>query len=796
MLKNYLKQSFRSLSRKPAYSIINITGLSAGLICVLFIFNWVYDELTYDTHYENAEQIYRVVAEAGTGEDRWHQTVTSLPLGPTMDSTFPEVESMVRLDYNDAIIENGEDQFFEDDIVFTDPSFFDMFSYSLISGNQEEALNEPYKLVLTESSARKFFGDENPVGSTLKMYLYDPDGLGMDYEVTGVIPDPPAKSHFSFTMLGSMATLASVGPQSMQNWGNNSWYTYVALADNADPIALEAKLPGMVDEHMGEMIDEYDLYYRFYLQQVTSIHLNSDLQYEIQANGNRENVMIFSLIGFLILTLAVINYINLTTAFSLDRAKEIGVRKVMGALRGQVVRQHLVETLLLTFASIAVALLAVKVLEPMFVGLTGKSHLGFDLTLVIIQLLVLGVPIGLIAGYFPAILLSRIPSLLGMKGQTRINSKTSLRTVLVAFQFSVTMIILIGVIVVNRQMSFVNKSDLGYDTENLMILRVNGSEEVRQGYEPFKQALSQNPNIMGVARSGSRIARGLGNSNGRVNHANGDVQFEKLYRLSIGYDYIDTYGLKIIEGRNINRDIHSDSTEGFILNIRATQAYGWTPEEAIGKEMRFRGMDGRIIGVVNDFHFNTLHHEIEPAILFIRSGYSNISVKMADSGPTSQFVKETWKEHFPNSFLDFSYQDETLVDSYQSDQRFGNIFNIFSVLSILLAFLGLFGLVGFTVRKKTKEIGIRKVLGASTVQVLGNISLSFVKIILLSAVIAIPVAWYFMDSWLATFPYRIGLNPGYFVLAVGLLLFAAMTMIVIQSIKSSLANPAETLKEE
>ena len=796
MLKNYLVTALRSLQRKLSYSLINIIGLSTGLTCVLFIFSWVYDETSYDKHYPNHKDIYRVVAEAGTGEDRWHQAVTSLPLGPTIQNTYPEIKAMVRLDPNDAVVEKENDRFVEENILLTDPGFFELFNYRLIRGNEVSALSEPYQIVITQSVASKYFGEEDPLGKTLRMYMYDPDGTGMDYTITGIIADPPERAHFTFDILGSMSTIEKASPGAMDIWMNNSYYTYIELNENTDPVSLESKFPEMVDLHIGEQIEEFDLFYRFYLQPISSIHLYSDNQYEIMANGEIEYVWIFSAIGFLILALAIINYINLTISFSFDRTREVGIRKVMGALKNQLIGQHLTETLVLTILSILLAWFAIQLFKPVFHFIAEKQHILFEPVPTLISLLVIGIPIGLIAGYFPAKILAGIHTLKSLKGKLTYSSRNSFRSILVAFQFSVTLVIVVGLIVVKNQLDYVQSKDLGYDRENLMVLEVNGSDEVKNGFEPFKQELLSHPSIVNVARSDSRIAGGLGNSNGRVTHPDGEVQFEKIYRTSVDYDYLRTYGIELIAGRNLDPEIQSDSTEGFILNERAVEAFGWTPEQAIDKEMRFFGRDGRIIGVVNNFHFNTLRHEIEPVCLFIRSNFSRISVKATDVAGLESLVSSTWKKHFPSSIFVYRYQDQVLIDTYRADQRFGRIFNIFSVLSVLIAFLGLFALVGFNVQKKTKEIGIRKVLGASTLQVLNHISLDFVKIIGIAALVAIPFAWMGMNSWLEGFPYRITLSPTYFLLAGIALIAGALVIIVAQSLRSSLANPADTLKEE
>ncbi|MTI21382.1 FtsX-like permease family protein [Fulvivirga sp. RKSG066] len=797
MIHNYLKIALRTIRRKTGYSIINVVGLASGLLCVVFILNWVIDELSYDKHIPNNNNIYRVVAEAGTGSDRWHQSVTSLPLGGAMVDMFPEVKTRVRLDKNNALVENGDLRFVEQYIILTDPEFFDVFGYHLLSGNEKTALSAPYQIVLTETMANKYFGKENPIGKTLKIFQYDPDGNGVDYEVTGVIADPPKTSHFTFNFLASISTIESVSPEAMEVWGNNSYHTYVVLQDGSSAKKLEAKLPKMVNEHLGETIAEYDLYFRFYLQPITDIYLHSDLQYEFLGNGSIEYVWIFSAVGIFILILACINYINLSTSFSLDRAKEIGVRKVLGAYKGQLIKQHLTETLVLTCIAMVCAGLLVELLKPFFFELTGKTHLEFDRITLSLQLLLICIPLGLISGYFPAYLLANVKTTNSLKGKIQASDKSQLRKALVTFQFAVTMVILVGLVVVKQQLNFVQTKDLGYDKSNLLVLRVNGNSDVINGYQPFINTLKSSTELIDAARSGSMITGGLGNSNMNYTLPNGDKHFLKMYRLPVDYDYIQTYKMTLLAGRNFDEAIASDTTQAFILNEAAVAAFGWSMEEALGKEVSYIGREGRIVGVVKNFHFNSLHHAIEPLCMFLNgSGFSRITLRGQNPQELLNTTTAAWKAHFPGAVFDFTFQDEALFSSYENDQRFGTIFNSFSILSILIAFLGLFGLIGYTVHRKTKEIGVRKVLGATSLQIVNMIAHNFLKLIIIASVIAIPFGWYLMNSWLKDFSYRIEISPWHFIVAAVTLIAAALLIICIQTIKPSMASPANTLKEE
>ncbi len=796
MLKNYIIIAVRTIRRKTVYSLINVIGLATSIFCLVFIYNWVADELGYDEHFANKENIYRVVAEAGAGDERWHQSVTSLPLGPAMEAAFPEVKAQVRLAKNDALVELGSDQYVEDYIILTDPSFFEVFGYPLLQGNEKTALSEPYQLVLTRTMAQKYFGDQNPLGQTLRIYLYDPDGQGVDYKITGIIQDPPQTSHFTYNMLVSMSTMATVRPEEMEEWGYNSYYTYILTELGSNAVDLQAKLPYLVDQHMSEMIEEYDLFYRFYLQSVTDIHLHSSLSYEFMANGSIEFVWIFSAIGLLILALASINYINLSTAFSLDRIKEMGVRKSLGALRGQLIKQNLTETFLIGLLAVLVAGLMVEILKPLFYDITGKYHVSFDRLTLLIQLLAISFPLGIISGYVPGHFLANVNTIKSLKGKVDSRGKDVFRPVLVTLQFAITLFILVGLLVVRGQLSYVQSKDLGYDQNNLLVLATNGSEEVRQKYEIFKNRLLLSGNIVSMAGSGSGIGAGLGNSNARYNNEKGEPNFLKTYSLPVDFGYLDTYQMQLISGRDFMAGFSQDSTQSFVVNQSFIREMGWTDQEALNKEIRFGGRTGQIIGVVKDFHFQSLHGAVGPACMYIRSNFSRITIRGNDPIQLLEDVEAVWKATFPGALFYYRFQDDIVIQSYQADHRFANILNIFTILSMLIAFMGLYGLIGYSVRKKAKEIGIRKVLGATTTQILQLISNKFLKMILIAFVLSAPFAWWMMDSWLSIFSYRMQLSVWPFIVAVATTLVIALIVIVGQSIKPSLSNPAPALKEE
>lgn len=798
MIRNYLKIALRSLSRRKTFAAINVVGLSIAMACAAFIYNWVADELSFDTFYPKGERIFRVVGKVELENDSWIQAITSVPLAPALQEYYPEVENAVRFDVNDAIVEYGDKKIVEDYIILTDPSFYEIFDYQLTEGNTDKSLVDPYSIVLTRSMAKKYFGEENPIGKSLRLYMYDPDGNGIDYQVTGVMQDAPQNSHFRFNFLVSFSTLISARPQAKDAWFNNSYYTYLLLENGADAKKLESKIPQFADHFMGKEMKEFSVHFEFILQPIAEIYHHSDTVYEF-LTGNYDHVWIFASIGIFVLILAGINYVNLATAFSFERAKEVGVRKVLGAFKKQLMVQHFMETIILVLVSIVLAGLTIEVLKPFFYELTGKHYLSFSWWSLVQQLSSFSLLLILVAGVFPAKRLANLKPIHALKNQVDTSiGKFGFWKLLVTFQFSITLAILVGLFVVREQLSFVNSKDLGYDKDNLLILRVNGSQEVKDGFEQFRNELEQTHGIVNVARSNSMIVGGLGNSNGIIKDAEGNKKTEMLYRVSVDHDYIKTHGVSLVAGRDFSPEINSDSTEAFIINEQAVNAFGWdNPEKAIGQLMDFRGREGRIIGVVKNFHFNSLHHNIGSMCLYLSSGnFSRIAIKGTDDLELLENSERLWNKHFPNSIFDHTFQDQALYSNYQSEQNFGKIFNTFSIVSIVIACLGLFGLVGFTVSKKMKEIGIRKVLGASVSQILILISRDFIKLIGLAAMISFPMAWWVMELWLNDFPFRTGMKPWFFMAAGLSVLTLSVLVVFFRTVRASMANPVDTLKEE
>lgn len=806
MFSNYFKIALRTLLRGKAYTALNVLGLTIGLTCFGLIAAWVMNELSYDRFHEKHERIYRIAGNVKTDAETFDQAVTAPPMAEALMRNYPEVENAVRLDMNDCIVRYGEKQFLEDGVLLADQSFFDMFDYRLSAGDPSTALREPYSLVLTKSIARKYFGAENPVGKIMSLYLYDPEGNGAPYKVTGVMPDPPKNAHFTFNMLGSFNTFYAANPDVRTwewYWFNNGYYTYVLLKEGADPKAFERKLPGYAERYLGEKMRALKMFYTFSLQPLADIHLHSHLRYEIQPTSSMGTVYIFATVGVFILLIACINYMNLTTARSLSRAKEVGVKKVLGAVKPQLIRQFLVESTLVAAVALALSFIFMELLQPFFFDLTGKKIEPFFLNNLMLLLAGTTVLVGLLSGIYPAFFISMFRPAQVLKGSFKSSdSGIALRKGLVVVQFAIAIVLLVGISVVKSQMDFIRSKDLGFNKEELLVLDVNGFSEVQNGIQPFRDELLSQPSITGVTISRGLLVGGLSNSHIETVDGSGQAVSTSMYRHQVGYDYLEVYGMKLVAGRNFSPQAASDTVGGvYIVNEAAVRVLGWDDaQQALGKPFRAGNTMGTVIGVVRDFHFTTLQERIEPvAISPTRpNGFSRISIRLntAQMAATIKFIEQAWHKHFPNALLQYSFFDERLERQYQAEKLFGKIFTVFVVLSLAIAGLGLFGLAAYAAEQRTKEIGIRKVLGASVANVIGLLSKDFVKLVLMANLLAWPIGWYTMNAWLQNFAYRISIGWWVFALSGGLALLIALLTISVQAFKAALANPVDSLRYE
>ncbi len=761
MIRNYLKQTWRSLLKNKTYSVLNIAGLAAGLTCFAFIALWVNDELGFDKFNTNYNRIVRLTSTEKTETGISESAVSSAPMARALKNDYAEVENTVRLRMREEIVTYKNQQVLQAGILLTDPSFFDVFSYHMTRGNVATALSEPYSIILTESTAKKYFGDADPMGQTLMMNMYDSTGYGASYKVTGIMPNPPKNAHFTFNMLASFKTIEVANPDvlTVDGWGDNSFYTYLLLKKGVDAKAFSAKITQFYGKYIGELYNIWKSIYFFKLQPLADIHLRSNLQNEIAATGNVNQVYIFSTIGIIILLLAAINYMNLATARSVNRAKEVGIKKVVGAKKKQLVTQFLLEAVLTAIIALVISFLLSFLLQPAFFQITNKSVSLFSSPLLIIFLIGVTILLGLISGIYPALIISKFKPAQVLKGAFKsTDSGILLRKSLVVAQFVITLILIIGIVVINSQMSFIKHKDLGYNKDALLFLKVNGNTDVIKGYNAFKNELQNSPLISGVATSNSMIIGGLGGGGSETVDINGNPLQVNTSRLKVDADYLNVYGIKLLAGKNFSKNASADTVRQIILNEMAVKKFGWKNDEAaIGKPFRMGDKKGIVVGVINNFHFNSLQQAIEPLAIFsVEERFSRITLKV-DIKKASQVVgliESTWKKHFPSALFDYDFVSQQIKDQYQSEERFSKIFLYFSILSLLIACLGLYGLISYAVVQKTKEMGVRKILGATPNGIAVMVSKDFLKLVVLAFFIATPVAWYIMNAWLRDFAYK------------------------------------------
>jgi putative ABC transport system permease protein len=801
MIMHHLTYAIRHLAKKKLYTILNVFGLSIGLACFATIGLWVKSELSYDTFHKKSDRIYRVVNTYVDETSVINQAATSPPLGPALAKDIPDVEQAVRIDPGDAVMAVDDKSFLERGII-TDQSFFEVFDFNLLSGNRSSALKEPYSVILSQSLAEKYFGQTDPVGQLVKIFSFDADGNGAQYKVTGVIENCPENSQFFYDYVISFNTWETYNPAILEHdmwFSNGRVYTYILLHPNSNAADVQAKLPSLIETHIGKEMRDNKFSFEYTLQALTDVHLYSNLSYEIGPNGSMSYVIIFATVGIIVLLLACINYINLSTAYATERLKEVGIHKVMGAMKIQLLTRYLTESWLLAVLSLVIACGWIELSKPFFESISGMKFGGLYTIQSVGLLFVITSFVGLAAGAYPSVVLSRFKPVNILKGNVGDLSGTWLRKALVVVQFSITIILVIGIIVVQLQMNFIRDKNLGFNKDNLVVFGVHGSPEVIAGYKGFVNELTMSPNIGGVARSNTTIGNGLGNLNATVEDAGGKKVSTTVYQFRVDYDYVDVYDMKLIAGRNFRTDNAADSTRAFIVNEALSKSYGYSnPADLIGKAFEYNGKAGEVIGVVKDFNFNSLLHKVEPACMYLLGGgFSRLSIRITgDTKKGFDEVQTMWKKHFPTSVLQYSFYEDTLANSYRAESRFSDIFLVFSIVSLAIACLGLFALVSYAVERRAKEIGIRKVLGASVINILSMVSAEFISLVALSCLIGIPVGYFFMNEWLTSFAYHISINVFMFIGAGALVLTIAWGTVTFRTFRAASANPVDSLRSE
>ena len=778
--------------RHKTFSLINISGLAIGMACCLLITIFVQDELSYDRFHENADRIYRIASEENRRGVIANYPFVFSGIPPILQSDYSEVLDYVRFDPRENVLISSEDkEFYEERLFYTDASVFDMFTFPLLKGDPKTALKEPYSLVLTQKMADKYFRGVDPVGQTLTV------DNEKDYKITGIMENVPRNSHIKFDCLASIATLEAQDPRYGKLWAWNC-YTYLLLPKDYSYPDLESKFPDFIRRHRGEKAVEA---YTFYLQPLTRIHLHSHLGFEIEANGDIRYVYIFSAIAFFILLIACINFMNLSTARSAKRAKEVGLRKVLGAERSRLIKQFLGESLALSLVALPAAVALIELFLPAFNTLTGKELRidYFGNSVVFLGLIGILLFVGILSGTYPAFFLSAFRPAAVLKGRLKTGAGSSLfRKILVVVQFSISIVLIAGTIIITNQLDFIRDKKLGFDKDHVIVIPVMRSG-IGHNFETFKRELLQSPNVQSVSGSTS-VPSFVPTRSVFIPEGAEEGQRLTLRNVLLDIDFIQTFGMEIKEGRDFSRDFATDAKEAFIVNEAAVQEFGW--ESAVGKKLiDLEGPRGSVIGVVKNFHFRSKHQKIEPLVfsLLPSSRYVYlISVKINPSNirDTLSFLKSQWEKFSPEWPFEYFFLDDNYDRLYKSEERLRHVFLTFTFLGIFIACLGLFGLAAFTTEQRTKEIGIRKVLGASVPNILILLSKEFTKWVVLANVIAWPIAYFAMNSWLRNFAYRISIEWWMFILAAVLVLVVALCTVGFQAAKAALANPSDALRYE
>lgn len=810
MIKNYLKVAVRSIFRNKLTASINIAGLALAIACSILIALFIKDEFSYDRYHSKAERIYRVTRDflSPDGSVALHLGHVAPPFGPLLKNDFPELEAVVRTLQRRILVsyeENGEQKklFNETNSFFAEPELFKVFDISVLEGNPAKALSEPFQLMLSEKTAKKYFGQDEAAGKTLRV------GNQYDVLVSGVFEDFPTQSHWHPEILMSFSTLNDstiYGRNRLEtNWGNNSFGTYVLVNETFDRSKVEKEFPAFIDRHMGLMKGEPNAplpstWTNLFLQKLTDIHLRSHLDSEVEANGNINTVYMMGIVGAFIILIACFNFINLSTARATKRAKEVGLRKVVGAFRTQLVGQFLSESLLITLLALTLALGIAAVSIDWLNEFTQKSltlnlwHGGMWLYLGGAAIF-----IGILAGIYPAFVMSSFTPVTILKGQPTTKRKGALRKALVISQFAISIVLIIATLITFQQLQYMNNRDLGYNKNQVMTLPY--FNELGSSYEAYYNELLKHSAIASVSRSSRIPTSRLLDSQGPAQVQKGDTLANTgvmLKNLRVDHEFFQTYQIPFVAGRNFSKSIKTDDSLAFILNESSLEMIGMSTDEIMSRDFQYGGVKGRVVGVVKDFHFESLHEPIVPLVFHPARFYSNISVQVSGSHMQDALLhmESVWKKFLPHRPFEYSFLSMQYEQLYLSETKQGQLFIAFSGLAIFIASLGLFGLATFNTLQRIKEIGIRKVLGASVVNIVGLLSKEMIMLILIANLIAWPIAWYFTDQWLSSFAYRIQADLLLYILAGCAALLIALVTVGSQTIKAAMTNPSNTLRSE
>jgi putative ABC transport system permease protein len=818
MLKNYLISAYRSILKNKFYSVLNIFGPAIGITCAILILLYVREELTFDKHSKNYDRIYRLESDFNISGKPTLAALVPVPMAPTLKDEYPEIKEFARFagfGVQDILFQYKDLKFFEDNMYFTDSTVFKVFDYEFILGSPDNALNEPNTIVITESFARKYFGKENPMGEVLTT-----SNLG-NPRVTGVIKDIPANSHLRFDCLLSMATIIELNgvdrfnSRSANAFWNISVFGYILLDDNARIEDLLAKFPAFYDKYMSSLGKLINGTFQLRATRIDKVHFGSTLEFDLPV-GNFSYVTIFSLVGIFMLLIASLNYMNMATARSVNRSKEVGLRKVIGAGKGILIRQFISESMVLVIIALIIALIATIFILPTFNSLTDKTlKVGslFDpVTFLLILLITLIV--GLISGSYPAFYLSSFSPVEVLKSNVNPHQgKGLLRKILVIFQFAISGVLIIGTMIVSGQQRYIRNKDLGLNKENVMIIPLRDTAFINNKMQSFKNELQRLPDVRGVSSSAlvppfmaSKVVFLIEKDSSMVELA--------ISVSLVDHEFIDVMQMKMLEGRNFDKSRSSDLTQAFIVNEAAVRAFGWG-DNAIGKRIKFginpangtAQRDGSVIGVVKDFHFTSIHNTIEPFIFLVSPGpnpYFYVRISSDNIPVTVENVKRVHEDLRSTLPFNYFFFADKLDEMYTAENKLNSLFNIFSVMTIIIACLGLLGLTSYVTEQRSKETGLRKIMGARVDQVVWLLNKDFLILVLVSNLLSWPVAYYFMDKWIMGFAYRMnfGLSPFVWATVIPFIVSLLLTLIIAfittsaVSIKAANLNPLNTISRE
>ena len=802
MFKIHFLTGIRKLLKDRFYSLINVSGLAIGLASCLLIIFYIQDELSYDKFHEKSDQIYRICALGSIGNTPINQVYTCAPLPQTLIADYPEVIQAVRISgKRDAVLNYGGKTFYEDQVLAVDSTFFDVFSFRLLEGDPSNVLREPLTVVITESTARKYFGEENAMGKMINLVT---DAQENAVRVVGVVEDVPHNAHFHFDFLLALSTFEF---SRSEQWWNNNFKTYLVLQEGFDYRELENKLPEFIRKYLSGDLTGWDEwveagnYWKYILQPLEEIHLTSDLDGEIEPNGNIQYVNIFSVVGLIILLIACINFMNLSTARSASRAREVGVKKVAGASRGSLISQFLTESVIFALLAGMVAILLIQLILPLFNQLTQKDftiqHL-FTPSGILILMGLMGI-ISFVAGAYPALLLSSFHPTVIFRGLSQTGrGKSMLRAILVVFQFALSIILIAGTLIVYSQLAYFQRKELGFSKDQILILQ--RPESLGEKLQTFCESLEQHSSIPMVTSSSAIMGMNFNNWGCHL-EGNEENEWTTLNMFIVDHDFMQTFSMQMDSGQFFNRDFSTDSS-GIIINQAAASLFN--SPDVIGKKVTFGGQyNFHVIGIMQDFHYESFHQTIRPAAMLLLPGiwgasehYIAIKINDPDIPDIVRYVEKQWDEFTGGLPIEYSFFDKEYDQLYQNEMRTGKVLTLFSIIALFIAALGLLGLVSFTTEQRTKEIGIRKVQGASAGKILLHLWKDFGRWILISTLIAIPVSWYLMDNWLQNFAYRIEFQWWTLILAAIIALVIAIITVSFQTIRAAQANPAESLRYE